>query len=145
MQTVSEYARKHNVSSATVRRWCEKGRIPAEKIGRAWAILPARPAEARPVEDYIWCVECEAPHAIFGEELNFIGEDRESLACQVPTKVRTLPPDWERTYEAYWNTESPPNRGNRVVTPSYDLYEKSPKTDPAIHRPMYYLEAPDGS
>lgn len=137
--TVAEAAEHFGLSTATVRRRCAAGTLRAEKVGRSWVIDTVEPTAAQPIEDYVWCTDCGEPHSLFDDgTLNLIGVAAEDLPCQTPKRVKTLPEDWERTYEAFpaYSTM----RG-RTVPLGYDLYEKSPKIDPAIHRPMYYLEA----
>ena len=37
---VEDFAKEHNVHTATVRRWINKGKIEGEKIGRKWYVVP---------------------------------------------------------------------------------------------------------
>jgi excisionase family DNA binding protein len=50
--SVTEYARKHGRPRATVKRWVERGQLPAVRIGRQWNIpaevAPPTPARGRP-------------------------------------------------------------------------------------------------
>ena len=90
---------------------------------------------ATPIAEFVWCTECEEPHAYDADDgtLNLLGEDRESKPCQEPQRVKKLPQDWEKTYEAHAVYDFKGFQG-------YDLYKTSPAVDPTIHRPMYYLE-----
>lgn len=87
---------------------------------------------AQPIEEWLYCIECQEPHSHSDGTLDFSWEDMESLSCHHPERVERLPKDWERHYEAHliWG-------GDKT---EYDLYLRHPPADPSIHRPMYYLE-----
>lgn len=136
--SVAEAADHLGLSKATVRRMCADGRLKAEHVGRSWVIEIELPMVAHPIEEYVWCTECSEPHGFYEGRLSLTGADLESMPCLKRTRVRTLPEGWESTYEAF--AAYSVVRGRGPVHDGYDLYEMSPAVDPAVHRPMCFLE-----
>jgi hypothetical protein len=90
---------------------------------------------AIPVEDFVWCTLCDEPHDYHN---GFLSSEDTELACPAFPRehVDKLPKDWDKTYHAGYDYDFDEFEG-------YVLVPHNIPADPAVHRPMYYLEAED--